>query len=912
MSNRVLFYGKILLRIIFVLCPTVLVFAQVTDKFYSRGREVPVRIETDKLAIVIQEGASEDDVAQFADQKGWDVTLGVSGRIYLVYLGASFDRQALVKLARTATEDPLITKAGLAVFEEESEVPMVLTDEFTVKFRPETTDRQINALNEMNRVRSLMRNPLRRGVFLLQVDADSDEDALTVSNRYHESDLTEYAHPNFTRMLVARSWTPDTFLGNQWHHHNSKQGGGVEDADIDTPQAWEMTKGSEGVVIAIIEGGFDTMHPDLNPNLWKNPGEVSGNNQDDDCNSLIDDIHGWDFAEWDVNWPGDNDVTVVNDESGYHGTSVAGAAAARGGNGIGVSGSCPNCRLMLLRTDLEASSDWKQVLAFDYAFTEGADIVSISWGYPNATTVPDDVVDAINNLALNGRDGWGIPVFIAMSTTTGYQNDCQEPTPDISSLPSAIAVSASNNMDRRTPSGYGLCMEFLAPADGGTLSAATSDVQGEEGYNCLQAVSSCPTPMDLSSLDYTRCFGGTSFSAPLTAGVAGLILSADSSLNRLQVQRLLQDTADRIEHSKAEYDERNGVSRTSPTSSFPDSSTHGYGRINAFEAVRVVAPTSDDGKNGVDVFFRDNKLDWGNTEQPSNTLFESPRGFLPHWQSMDIKVDAPPFGPGPTCSIKFDELIDEVPIEGVTNKVYVRVRNRGPHSAESVKVKLNWSYAGTSLPSLPSDFWTSFPQDSLDTSQWHTVPCHGSIPKSCEIEDLAYSGSSVAGTPMDNARIVQFDFMGPKVPQSGPNHFCLMAIVDSSQDPVADASTSSFIIDEITPNDNNVTQRNLKVMPAAQPSDVQLFLVRNPSRKHVRAKLTSTLPLGWEIVADGPPFDEFFDLDPGQEFLVKAKVSPSSPDASGQVTIVQKTWIGDKKIVGGITYAYGRPPKQRN
>ena len=53
------------------------------------------------------------------------------------------------------------------------------------------------------------------------------------------------------------------------------------------------------------------------------------------------------------------------------------------------------------------------------------------------------------------------------------------------------------------------------------------------------------------------------------------------------------------------------------------------------------------GRGGVDVFIRDNRLDWGNTEQPSSVTFEQTRGFIPYWQSVDIKVDAPPFRTAP-------------------------------------------------------------------------------------------------------------------------------------------------------------------------------------------------------------------------------------------------------------------------
>lgn len=149
-----------------------------------------------------------------------------------------------------------------------------------------------------------------------------------------------------------------------------------------------------------------------------------------------------------------------------------------------------------------------------------------------------------------------------------------------------------------------------------------------------QCVDGLSEPSDPS---YLNCFAGTSASAPLAAGAAGLLLSVRSGLDRVQVQRLLQDTTDKIDPSRGAYDPATGfgspwryVKQRDPVkggwravrADLP--ATHAWGRINAFEAVRIVAPSTtkwsrnDDqwrGGNGVDVFIRDNKLDWGNTEQ---------------------------------------------------------------------------------------------------------------------------------------------------------------------------------------------------------------------------------------------------------------------------------------------------------
>ena len=96
------------------------------------------------------------------------------------------------------------------------------------------------------------------------------------------SSSTEQRYPN------------DPNFGQMWGLHNTGQTGGMPDADIDAPEAWDTTIGSTEVVVAVIDTGVDYRHPDLAANMWTNPGETAGDGIDNDGNGYIDDVYGID------------------------------------------------------------------------------------------------------------------------------------------------------------------------------------------------------------------------------------------------------------------------------------------------------------------------------------------------------------------------------------------------------------------------------------------------------------------------------------------------------------------------------------------------------------------------------------------------------------------------------------------
>lgn len=906
--------------------------AQRLDAILLQGEEeLALTVRADLLGVLFTDEAARDGGSVLArlDELGLERVLQeeqeqVEGGFVLVRArrAGADPAELLAEAQELRAENDFIAQAGYVARFEAADAPMIVTDEIVVQFEEGVEEDRARETAARIGLRLLTANPYMPGEYLAALE-EPGRDTLDVSNELNGAEGVVYAHPNLVRRKVFRqAFVPDDALfANQWHHVNTGQNAGQPDADIDSDGAWGLTRGDAGTVIAVLDGGFDMTHPDLAPNYVRNAGEIDGNGIDDDGNGQIDDVRGWDFTGCTGAAPsagcGDADPTGPDTRFGRHGTMVAGAAAARGDNAIGVSGACPECSILPVRIQGFAGS-FADGLAIGYAWSNGADVITNSWGYQLNAPTTNNVVNAINAAATSGRGGRGSVVLFAMNTTgRGFLEDCQGPTPDISSPANVIAVGASSNTDQRTPSGYGDCMDLLGPTDnigaaGGTLWGATTDMQGRAGYNDNAVSARCPsgglpaTP-PAGNRDYTFCGGGTSFATPVVAGVAGLVISADPTLSRLEVQRILQDTADKIEPDVAAYDPETGFSAptAAPQAGRPVGSTHGHGRVNAFEAVRLASGDAD-GRSGVDLVIRDNALDWGNTEQPSNVRMDTPRGFEPHWRSVDIKVDAPPYAATPTDAAAFDAFVHENPTASATNRVYVRVRNRGRAPAENVTVKLHWAFAGAGLPALPGDFWTAFPGDPASGSDWNVVGRQ-------TIAQIPYSGASVAGRRGDAARIVSFDFVAPAFDPSLPNpdHYCLFVVLDSADDPVSVASRGRLVPDVITPRDNNVTHRNVSLQDAGRDGRfLARFLLANPFEDTIRTYAQITVPKGWQIGSETVPLNDDIVLKPGQRELVEL-IGLLPEDSEGGRVEVQQVVIREQgermEVLGGIDVEVTRP-----
>lgn len=259
---------------------------------------------------------------------------------------------------------------------------------------------------------------------------------------YKDDPMVEYAEPNYLRYLSVT--TPnDTYFTNLWGLNNTEHKLDItsegEEADIDAPEAWDITTGNSGVVIAVMDTGVDYEHPDLSDNIWVNAGEIPDNGIDDDGNGYVDDVRGWDFV--------DHDNNPIDPQG--HGTHVSGIIAAKGDNEDGITGICWVAQIMPLRVSnaLGIISVADEISAIDYAINNDAKIINASFGGYNYSLAERIAIDNANSAGI---------LFVASAGNDGTDNDSKPYYPAGYDLDNIITVASTDQKDNLSSfSNYG-------------------------------------------------------------------------------------------------------------------------------------------------------------------------------------------------------------------------------------------------------------------------------------------------------------------------------------------------------------------------------------------------------------------------------------------------------------------------
>lgn len=322
--------------------------------------------------------------------------------------------------------------------------------------------------------------------------AENLQSILNISNTRQIIDDSEYTSLDNPYGRISSS-SNNPYIWNQWALKNYKYNG----IDINIENAWNITKGSEDVVVAVIDLGVDYNHEDLKDNIWTNKDEIPDNGIDDDNNGYVDDVHGWNFIA---------DSNDVMDGHG-HGTHVSGIIAAKD-NDKGIVGAAPNVKIMPLKVGSNDGTIYLNSVekAIEYGLSKGVKIFNCSF---EGSEVSEREYEIIKN---------SDALFLCAAGNKSLDNDENTVLPaNYNDLPNVISVmSIDEEGNKSDNSNYGKTkVDIAAP---GTFIYSTVP-------NTYKYIS------------------GTSMATGYVSAVAALALSVDPTLSAAELKTFILDNA---------------------------------------------------------------------------------------------------------------------------------------------------------------------------------------------------------------------------------------------------------------------------------------------------------------------------------------------------------------------------------
>lgn len=334
---------------------------------------------------------------------------------------------------------------------------------------------------------------------------DSNVSVKDALKKLRKNPAVLYAEPDY---IVSASVTPDdSSYASLWGMNNTGQTGGVADADIDAPEAWDISTGSHDVVVGVIDTGVDHTHPDLIANIWTNPAEIAGDGIDNDGNGFIDDMHGI------------SAITSIGDpmDDNGHGSHVSGTIGATGNNGLGVVGVNHNVSIIGCKfLDASGSGSLSDALTcIDYFVDLKNNGVNVratnnSWGGGGFSQALSDAITSSEEANI---------LFVAAAGNDAYDNDAQSSYPSGYPHDSVLAVASTTHTDDMSSfSQWGLTTVDLGAPGSDILSTVPGG-----GY---------------------ASYSGTSMATPHVTGAAALAWSVNPELSAIEMKDLLMSSGD--------------------------------------------------------------------------------------------------------------------------------------------------------------------------------------------------------------------------------------------------------------------------------------------------------------------------------------------------------------------------------
>lgn len=354
---------------------------------------------------------------------------------------------------------------------------------------------------------------------IYQIDFDSSHDARIVAGDFAQDEHLLYAEPRYLNWPCEAP--DDSFYIAGWQGYLDQVHG---------PEAWDIAHGDSTVIIGMVDTGVDWDHPDLEDNIWVNPGEdlngdgritgIDWNDVDDDSNGYIDDFFGWDFGGW--GYP-DNNPMENPGPLGSHGTHCAGIASAVTNNNLGCAGMSWNCVVMAVKVSYD------QVDAINYGYEgiqyaadNGADVINLSWGHAG-----------------------------------GFPSQFEQEILDSAFARGVILVAAAGNDPGVAPPDT---CSFYYPARYHHVTAVAATDSGDQvPYWTFYGswVDVCAPGVSIYNTFWNDTYGtssGTSMSGPLVVGVAGLLRSADPDIDSDEFEFRMRTTSDDIDSLNPGYE----------------------------------------------------------------------------------------------------------------------------------------------------------------------------------------------------------------------------------------------------------------------------------------------------------------------------------------------------------------------
>ncbi len=386
--------------------------------------------------------------------------------------------------------------------------------EVLVRFRPGTTREAIDRI--VAQFHDQVEDRIESVDGLDVIEDEDGKSAADVVGQYRALAEVEYAEVNSEITLDHEDaggkhvHANDEMFSRQWGLANNGANGGKAGADIRAMWAWAVTKGSDQIVVAVIDSGVDYTHPDLVRNIWTRP-EIIKAYHDDDLTSAdgIDDVHGLNLVD------DDGDPMDTNG----HGTHCAGIIGAEGDNGIGIAGVNWNVKIMPLRfMDGDGAGTTKDAIeAINYVIDRkragvNVRVISASWGSTARSRALEDVIRKAYDEGI---------LFVAAAGNANADNDQTPHYPSSYNLGNVVSVAALNRNDQLASfSNYGAKSVNVA-APGEEILSTWLD----HGFSEKK---------------------GTSMATPFVAGVAALILSQNPRMSVDDLRAKLLKSVDPI------------------------------------------------------------------------------------------------------------------------------------------------------------------------------------------------------------------------------------------------------------------------------------------------------------------------------------------------------------------------------